>query len=314
MTALHTKETITIIPNRLYFSQLPFGQSEFSCYICFPPIITSEDSATLWWSCVSHDKPASSLSGIHVLTTRERERGRHFLSFLCPAMWNTATLTIKMETQTGVWSTVQEVFVYQQKQSFFLPLRGTVLVLGGHRIGEVHRSAWEIVSQQFAWDLLPLSEQGLGLLTSSVIELLQADDFAGFGVPVVASAEGTVVSCVNGKEDIENNIGQYPSNIEYFAQHPEEAAGNYVIIQHATGLYSCYLHLRNESICVKCGQSICQGEIIGKLGNSGFSSGPHLHFHFLSEPNLITGLPLPISLTVEGRTYAPTTGEILSQE
>ncbi|MBX0331373.1 M23 family metallopeptidase [Oscillochloris sp. ZM17-4] len=61
-------------------------------------------------------------------------------------------------------------------------------------------------------------------------------------------------------------------------------------------------------------QSVQQGEVIGKLGNSGFSSGPHLHFHFSSEPNLLTGVPLPIALTIEGRTYTPTTGDILSQE
>jgi len=52
--------------------------------------------------------------------------------------------------------------------------------------------------------------------------------------------------------------------------------GNYVIIRHADGYQSLYAHL--DSILAKKGTSINQGETIGRSGNTGQSTGPHLHF------------------------------------
>jgi len=52
--------------------------------------------------------------------------------------------------------------------------------------------------------------------------------------------------------------------------------GNYVIIRHADGYQSLYAHL--DSILSKKGTSINQGETIGRSGNTGQSTGPHLHF------------------------------------
>jgi murein DD-endopeptidase MepM/ murein hydrolase activator NlpD len=52
--------------------------------------------------------------------------------------------------------------------------------------------------------------------------------------------------------------------------------GNYVILKHASGYQSLYAHL--SQISVKEGSSISQGSIIGLSGNTGQSTGPHLHF------------------------------------
>ena len=53
-------------------------------------------------------------------------------------------------------------------------------------------------------------------------------------------------------------------------------AGNFIILDHGQGLNSMYLHL-NESL-VKKGQFVKKGEIIGKVGTTGRSTGPHLHW------------------------------------
>ena len=52
--------------------------------------------------------------------------------------------------------------------------------------------------------------------------------------------------------------------------------GNYVIISHGGGLQTLYGHLSSYS--VKAGDSVSQGMVIAKSGNTGYSTGPHLHF------------------------------------
>jgi len=52
--------------------------------------------------------------------------------------------------------------------------------------------------------------------------------------------------------------------------------GNFIIIRHKHGYYTRYAHL--QSIRVKLGQSVQQGEVIGYIGNTGVSTGPHLHY------------------------------------
>lgn len=54
--------------------------------------------------------------------------------------------------------------------------------------------------------------------------------------------------------------------------------GNYVMIQHIDGNYTVYAHMAKGSITVEMGDSVKQGQVIGKVGNSGSSTGAHLHF------------------------------------
>jgi hypothetical protein len=87
--------------------------------------------------------------------------------------------------------------VYTQLSSFKLPFVGYALVLVGHRLGDVHRTAWSIPSQQFGWDLLPLSADGWRLLHGEKKDSLAASDFAAFGREILAPAAGRVVSTVD---------------------------------------------------------------------------------------------------------------------
>jgi len=73
------------------------------------------------------------------------------------------------------------------------------------------------------------------------------------GDPIVAAADGQVVTA------------------EYAFDY-----GNFIIIRHKHGYYTRYAHLNNFRVTV--GQRVQQGEIIGHIGNTGISTGPHLHY------------------------------------
>jgi murein DD-endopeptidase MepM/ murein hydrolase activator NlpD len=61
-----------------------------------------------------------------------------------------------------------------------------------------------------------------------------------------------------------------------------EDDANYVFIQHADGTLAYYFHLAANSVVVQPGSRIAAGEMIARSGNTGFSSGPHLHFEVAS--------------------------------
>ena len=63
--------------------------------------------------------------------------------------------------------------------------------------------------------------------------------------------------------------------------------GNYVIIKFEE-YYAFFAHISPGTIPVKEGQMVSAGDIIGEVGHSGNSTAPHLHFHIMDEPDLLT--------------------------
>lgn len=55
-------------------------------------------------------------------------------------------------------------------------------------------------------------------------------------------------------------------------------SANYIILRHADGTYGEYLHLQPNAALVKLGESVRAGQPIGRSGNTGYTSRPHLHF------------------------------------
>ena len=80
------------------------------------------------------------------------------------------------------------------------------------------------------------------------------------GTPVGASADGVVVI----SKALKNSDGSYRSY------------GEYVVIDHGSGIRTYYCHLSQR--LVSEGQTVKQGQVIGKSGSTGNSTGPHLHF------------------------------------
>lgn len=88
-------------------------------------------------------------------------------------------------------------------------------------------------------------------------------DFAcSAGTPIVAVKSGTVVTSTA----LRNSNGSYRSY------------GEYVVINHHDGTMTLYAHMLSGSRTVSPNQHVSQGQVIGKVGSTGRSTGPHLHF------------------------------------
>lgn len=85
------------------------------------------------------------------------------------------------------------------------------------------------------------------------------------GTEIVAAREGIVVEVVE-----KNNRGCADESCVAF--------NNWVTVFHNDGTYAKYVHLDFKGANVKVGQRVNKGDLIGLSGNTGFSSGPHLHF------------------------------------
>jgi murein DD-endopeptidase MepM/ murein hydrolase activator NlpD len=77
-------------------------------------------------------------------------------------------------------------------------------------------------------------------------------------------------------------------------------AGNCVIIDHGNSEYRVLMHLVQGSVTVKVGERVTAGQVIGKLGNSGPSFGPHLHYQLQSGPQLFHDQGLPFKFQNTG--------------
>ena len=139
----------------------------------------------------------------------------------------------------------------------------------------------------------------------------EVEDYYAYGQPVLAPADGTVVRVVDGLKDVKPQI-------ETDAENP---AGNHVVIQVADEVYLLIAHLQAGTLLVAEGDTVAAGQEIGRVGNSGNTSEPHIHIHLQDTPDMFTysedgritglsdaiGLPLAFSaIEVNGKPFAKT--------
>jgi hypothetical protein len=114
----------------------------------------------------------------------------------------------------------------------------------------------------------------------------RVEQYYGFGEDVLTVADGTVVYIRDGMPDETPSVLMVPRS-------KSDYGGNNVILEIAPNVFAWYAHLRQGSLTVKVGDAVKAGAPIAKLGNTGPSLGPHLHFGLLDKPDPIAGRSLP---------------------
>ncbi|MGO4700410.1 M23 family metallopeptidase [Dyella sp. 2RAB6] len=112
----------------------------------------------------------------------------------------------------------------------------------------------------------------------------------GYGAEVLAVADGKIAAAMDGMPEPAKVDPGKPTRVPL-----QDASGNYVSLDLGGGRYVFYEHLKTGSITVKTGQAVHRGDVIGRLGYTGETTGPHLHMH-VADAN--------VPLDAEGVPYA----------
>ena len=165
---------------------------------------------------------------------------------------------------------------YQTKADLRLPFEGEWYVFWGGRTIEQNYHAVS-PGQRFAYDLVKRVDGG-----SHRGDGKSLDDYYCWNQKILAPANATVVEAVDDLPD--QAIG---------TRNPEAPAGNHVMLDLGHGEYALLAHMRQGSVAVKAGQHVATGDELGRCGNSGNTSEPHLHIHLQDSPKFGEGEGLP---------------------
>lgn len=188
------------------------------------------------------------------------------------------------------------VYYHTNKTDLHFPLRGAWWAIQGADWSDRHKQ--EPHSQAYAMDFVKLGPdnrffQGAGL---------EVEEHYAWNQPVYAGAGGKVTYVIYDMPDLRPGVMPDP---RMFRNDPRRYLGNAVAVSHGNGEVSYYAGLQQASIVVNDGQLIKRGALLGRVGNSGLSPGPHLHIHLMEGPNpfIDQGLPLKFSHFWAGGEY-----------
>ncbi len=193
-----------------------------------------------------------------------------------------------------------------------LPVTGNTLVEDGNHFFSHHRrvamtsneakeAGMKSLTQRFALDFSVVDEHG-GYREGSRNQLT---NWYAYGTDVLVPDDGEIVFIrSNMKDNLMSKDGDVikPENYESFGN--DASAGNYVVIQHGKNNYSMLAHFKYKTMTLNVGDRVSKGDFLGKIGFSGDTAYPHLHFQLQDGADILTANPLPVYFECIKKVYS----------
>ncbi|MBC7604366.1 MAG: M23 family metallopeptidase [Ramlibacter sp.] len=207
-------------------------------------------------------------------------------------------LSIPQEVPETRASVVVHPKTFVAKTALGLPVKGRVLIHDGHDFYAHHRrlDTEHVAAKQFglsrnfmrySLDINPAG-QDFELFRNSGAK---NEDWYAWEQPLYATGDGIVVATSDAAPD---NIrgGKNYFDPQAVVKTPMKFYGNYVVIDHRNGEFSLLGHVRQGSVSVKVGDAVTRGQSVAKIGSSGSSNNPHVHYELRTGKDLqVEGLP-----------------------
>lgn len=161
----------------------------------------------------------------------------------------------------------------------------------------------DMLGQRFAFDFIRVDRRKgwhihpAGGLRSNLLGFPIRETYA-WGQPVHMPFDGEIVDAQDGYPErtrivpireiavvLKNSLSFDPGNLR-------SVIGNFVLAR-SGNTFAAFAHLTTGSVSVRPGQVVRSGELVGRVGHTGNSTAPHLHFQLMDSPDLMTARGIP---------------------
>jgi hypothetical protein len=278
----------------------PFEGSDNKYHLAYDVVLTNFNSQPGVLKQIDVINPSTnkllySLSGkeLEAHITKYNEKGLHFAPCECAIGWMNLAFdhkadipprvihrvvfdTLDQESKNRIQDDKAEVPVELMEPVVISPpVKGEKwAAIGGYNGKQGHRRALLALSnhlfaaQTYAVDWVKLDKDN-NLLTG---DPTKNESNCSYGLPVLAVVDATVAGVIDRFDD------QIPDKLSG-TERLQFPTGNTVILDLGHGYFATYAHLKRGSIKVKEGDHVTRGQVLASIGNSGNSTGAHLHFH-----------------------------------
>jgi hypothetical protein len=183
------------------------------------------------------------------------------------------------------------------------PLRGEGWVAVNSPGDRVPSHGTDMLGQRYAFDFLQVDGRSrlhtspAGLLRALVLGVSTRSCYA-WNAPIHAPFDAEIVRAVDGVAErrwihpVRELARAVWNGLTFRPDRLPQVLGNYVIARH-DDVYAAFVHLAPGSVAVSEGQQVRTGDVIGRVGHTGNSTNPHLHFQLMDsvDPMRAKGVP-----------------------